>query len=57
MGRRSDALGVMEKLWQDAPGWTRQQRYARDVMTAIIGLGGRLTESQRAVAKGMRIQI
>ena len=57
LGRRDDALNTVVALMAKAPGWTTQQQYARTVMAALVGKGGRLTAAQRKVAEALHITI
>ena len=52
--RFDEAVGVLTEIRSVAPEWLAQQRYARDILTAIIARRRRLSDEARDLAGFMR---
>lgn len=56
LGQGAAAVGVLSEIHGAAPEWLAQQRYARDILTGIVGGRRTLSSEMRKLADAIRLE-
>ncbi|WP_245834247.1 transcriptional regulator [Streptomyces aidingensis] len=54
--QRDEAVGTLWEIWEQAPEWLSQQRYATDIMAEVVARRRRLTPQMQALARAVRLR-